>query len=132
MIAYLVGGGWSMWSILIVGVALCATAARFAWRPKPDQLAFLGTMALATLTATLQGVLVELGSWLSDPQRGETTDLARTVTKAFLANTPPASFGGALLCLAALLVAVGASRLPSRLPSRRCSPSPRNVTPDCA
>lgn len=113
MLAYFGGGGWSMWSILIVGAALCAAAARFAWRPAPGRLAFLGTMALATLTATLQGVLVDMGSWLSDPQRGETTELARTVKLAFLANTPPASFGGALLCLAALLVAAGASRLPS-------------------
>jgi hypothetical protein len=124
MLAYLVEGGFSLWSILIVGVAFCAVALHFAWRPAPGRFGLLGTMGLATLTVTLQGVLMDMGSWLKEPQRGETLDLARTVKLGALENTPPAGFGGALLCFAILLVAIGAVRLSTRVSPRWPEASP--------
>jgi hypothetical protein len=107
-------GGWPMWSILFLGMFLLGASLRFAIRPERARIGFLVCMSLATLAATLHGMVMDLGTVffvVADPARVPDAEVTRTLLQGFHESTRPGTFGGGLLTIAFILMAVGYSRL---------------------
>ncbi|NUP11932.1 MAG: hypothetical protein HOW73_38285 [Polyangiaceae bacterium] len=118
-------GGWGMWSILVFGLIMVGSAGRFAARPDRRQLPFLGAMALTTVVSILEATWMALGAVfkaLSDEQRIPDAVLTRTMWEGFKECTRPGAFGGGLLTIACLFLAVGLLRMTPRASSPSTKP----------
>jgi hypothetical protein len=114
MVEFFMEGGWGMWAILIFGVTTVGAAIRFAARPQRGQIAFIAAMGLTTLVSTAHATWTDLGAVfnaLSDDKRVPDATMSRVLMEGLKECTRPGAFGGALLTLACLLVAVGVLRL---------------------
>jgi hypothetical protein len=107
-------GGWPMWSILFVGFFLIGASLRFAVRPDRAKIGFLKYLSFAVLASSIQGMVMDLGTvfwWTTDKERVPDADLARTLLQGFHESTRPGTFGGGILVIALVLMAIGSSRL---------------------
>lgn len=106
-------GGWGMWAILFVGVLLIVDAARFAYKPDPKRLGFLGMLALSTVSASICTTLMDVGkvfSVLAREEKIEDHQLVRILLEGLKECMSPGMFGAVILTITALLVAVGMLR----------------------
>jgi hypothetical protein len=106
-------GGWGMWTILIFGGVLLGAAAAFAIKPERRRLSFVAAMGLTTLISTIHATWTDFGAVfhaLEDPQRVPDAEFQRTLMAGMKESTRPGSFGGFVLTLAVLLVAIGILR----------------------
>lgn len=107
-------GGWPMWVILFVGATLIGASLRFAIKPHAAKKEFIKYLCFATLAATVQGVIMDLGTvfyWVSDAARVPDAQVTRILLQGFHESTRPSTFGGGILVLALVLMAIGSSRL---------------------
>ncbi len=107
-------GGWPMWSILFVGFFLLGASLRFAIRPDRAKVGFLKYLSFATLAAAIQGTVMDLGAvfhYTVDRDRVSDAELPRVLLQGFHESTRPGSFGGGILVIALVLMAIGSSRL---------------------
>lgn len=117
MVEFFAEGGWGMWVILFVGVALLGAAGRFAARPSRRQVAPLGAMALATLISIVHATWTDFGAVfgaVADEKRVADAALTRVLFEGLKECTRPGAFGGAVLTVAAVLFAVGLLRMEPR------------------
>lgn len=106
-------GGWGMWTILVFGGVLLGAAIAFAIKPERSRLGFIGAMGLTTLFTTLHATWTDFGAVfhaMSDSARVSDAEFQRTLMAGFKESTRPGSFGGFVLTLAALIVAIGILR----------------------
>lgn len=106
-------GGWGMWAILFVGVLLIVDAARFAHRPDPTRLGFLGMLALSTVSASVCTTLMDVGkvfSVLAREDKVPDEKIVRILFQGMKECLSPGMFGAVILTITALLVAVGMLR----------------------
>jgi hypothetical protein len=106
-------GGWGMWTILVFGGVLLGAAVAFAIKPERSRLGFIGAMGLTTLFTTLHATWTAFGAVfnaMSDPKVVPDAEFQRTLMEGFKESTRPGAFGGFVLTLAALLLAVGILR----------------------
>lgn len=114
MIDFFIEGGWSMWLILLVGGALVGASLRFAMKPHGAKKEFLKYLSFATIAASLHGMLMDVGMvfwYCTDSTRCPDAELTRTLLQGFKESTRPGTFGGGLLVIALVLMAIGSSRL---------------------
>lgn len=107
-------GGWPMWLILFVGLALIGASIRFALKPHEAKKEFLKYLCFATIAATFQGMIMDLGSvfhWVSQESNTPDAAITRTLLQGFHESTRPGTFGGSVLVIALVLMAIGSSRL---------------------
>ncbi|MDI1443310.1 hypothetical protein [Polyangium sp. 6x1] len=107
-------GGWPMWAILFVGSFLIGASLRFAVRPDRAKVGLLKYLSLAVIAASIQGMVMDLGTvfkYTVDPDRVPDAELTRTLLQGFHESTRPGTFGGGLLTIALVLMAIGSSRL---------------------
>jgi hypothetical protein len=106
-------GGWGMWAILFVGFLLIVDAARFAHKPDPKRLGFLGMLALATVSASVCTTLMDIGKVFSVLARKDKVpdgQIVRILFEGMKECMSPGMFGAVILTITALLVAVGMLR----------------------
>jgi hypothetical protein len=123
-------GGWGMWAILFLGVALIVSAGRFAVKPERRRTGFLGGLALSTVFATLYALSTDLGMvfyTVADRDKVPDAELARTLLQGLKESSRPVSFGSLILTVAALLFAAGMARAGTLTEGRPSDPagSPR-------
>jgi hypothetical protein len=114
MVEFFKEGGWSMWLILVVGATLVGASLRFAIKPHAAKKEFLKYLSFATIAASIHGMLMDVGMvfwYCTDEQRCPDAELTRTLLQGFKESTRPGTFGGGLLVIALVLMAIGASRL---------------------
>lgn len=108
-------GGWSMWFLTIFGALCVMAAAGFAWRPDPSQLPRIACLSRAVGWSTLVGVSTDLAAVgftiPSKPEWAHSPDLPLLVLQGFAESMSPATYGGAILSVTALLLAAGHGRL---------------------
>jgi hypothetical protein len=112
-------GGFGMWPILVLGVILLVVAVRFAVRPDRQQLGFLGALAAAVVVATIHATWTDLGAvfgYFADAHHAD-APVTRALMEGLKESTRPGSFGGGILTLSLIFVAVGAARFPRTAPS---------------
>jgi hypothetical protein len=113
MIEFFKEGGWGMWPILFMGVAVLAASARYAWQPEKQRLGFICAMAAATLLSTITATLSDVGTVCfavaQDPRFAD-ADKKAVFLEGMKESTRPGVFGTTVLSVAALLVAAGMSR----------------------
>ena len=113
MIQIFRNGGWGMWAILFVGILLIVDAARFAYKPDPKRLGFLGMLALSTVSASVCTTLIDVGkvfSVLAREDKIPDDQIVRILFEGLMECMSPGMFGAALLTITALLVAAGMLR----------------------
>ena len=106
-------GGWGMWAILFVGVLLIVDAARFAHKPDPERLAFLGMLALSIVSASVCTTLMDVGKVFSVLAREDKVpdgQIVRILFQGMKECMSPGMFGAVILTITALLLAVGMLR----------------------
>jgi len=117
MVDFFREGGWGMWVILFLGLALLGAAGRFAARPSRRQVAPIGAMALATVISSVHATLTDIGAVfavLSDDKRFPDAMVTRVLFEGLKECTRPGAFAGAVLTVAAVLFAVGLLRMEPR------------------
>jgi len=115
MIAIFRDGGWGMWAILFVGLLLIVEAARFAHRPDPKRLGFMGMLALSTVTASVCTTLMDVSqvfSVLAREDKVPDAQVIRILLEGMKECLSPGMFGAAILTITGLLVAAGMLRRP--------------------
>lgn len=106
-------GGWGMYPVLVFGLLLVGTSARYAWDGEPMRLRFALALSALLIVSTLNAMLTDLAAvfdYVSDPARTPDAALARTLCTGLKESTRPGALGGALLSLALVFVAVGVYR----------------------
>lgn len=108
-------GGAPSFVTVVFGLVALVAAARFAWRPEPGRLAYIGGLGLAVLFASLAGVAADLAAvavnvagneaWASSPE------LPVIVLMGFGESMAPAILGFSVLSVVALVSAVGLRRM---------------------
>jgi hypothetical protein len=113
--AFLRGGGWSTWMVLLLGGICLGCAVRFAWRPESRRLPLVRTLTWATVFAILAGLAANATAVLAHMQRtgpGESeVERWQTWVGGLGEVLAPAVLGFTLLALAWMFAAVGTRRM---------------------
>lgn len=113
MLQFFVEGGWGMWSVLVFGLVLLATAGRYAFDGEPARLRFALAVSAVLLVSMTHAMLTNVAAvfwYVQDPERVADDELSRTVFIGLMESTRPGALGGALLTLGLVLVAIGVYR----------------------
>lgn len=119
MLDFFTEGGFAMWLILALGVVLLAASVRFAIRPDRAHVGLLVALGIAVAAASLQGMLMDMGSVFSFLARsGAELEREKQFTLVLMQglkeSTRPGTFGGGILVLCCIAIAIGAARYPRR------------------
>ncbi len=110
-------GGFPMYFILVFGLVMLVTALAYAVRPAKEREGFVKWMCVATIASVVSGTAGDFAAVAhyveTHPMGG--AELGRIVVVGFGESMSPAIFGGSLLSLTALAMAVGRRRLDARL-----------------
>lgn len=107
-------GGWGMWAILFVGLGLLAATGRFAWKPDPRRLGFIGGLTLSTAFAVLYALSTDLGTVfgaVAGMEKLEGDQRVRILLQGLKESSRPVTFGATILTVAALLFTAGMARM---------------------
>lgn len=119
MLEFFLGGGWSMFVVLVLGLAAVVAAARFAFRPEPARIGAIEALTRATVFAALAGVLSCFGAvGAKVPAHPEWAERMGGLGNVVLAGVgeamAPGVLGFGLLSVAWLAMATGHRRLARR------------------
>lgn len=115
-------GGWGMWPVMLLGLAVVAAAFRYASRPEAPWLRFVAALWLTLLVVTVHAVITDLAAvfhYLEDATRVPDAQFARVLVTGLKESSRPAGLGGIFLTLAPLIIAVGFYRGGIALTGRR-------------
>lgn len=113
MLQFFAEGGWGMWPVLVFGLVMLGTSARYAWDLEPARLRFVVALAAVELVSATHAMLADVAQvfwYVSDPDRVADGELARITFVGLMESTRPGLLGGGLLTLALVLVAIGVYR----------------------
>ena len=115
MTTWFVAGGWIMWFLSLVGAVAIAAAIGFARAPDPAKLPRLSCLARAVAWALVTGIVTDLAAVGTNipahPEWAHSPDLPLLVLAGVAESMSPATLGGAILSVIALLTAVGHGRM---------------------
>jgi hypothetical protein len=103
-------GGWGMWPVMLLGLAVVAGAVRYASHPGAPRLRFAAALWLTLLVATAHAVATDVAAvlhYLEDATRAPDSQFSRILVTGLKESLRPAALGGIFLTLAPLVVAVG-------------------------
>jgi len=114
MLEFFKEGGWPMWMILFIGFYLLGASLRFAVKPHAAKKDLLKYLSFATIAASVQGIVMDLGTvfhYLTSVERAPDAEMSRILMQGLHESTRPVTFGGGILTIALVLMAIGSSRL---------------------
>lgn len=115
MVELFLGGGYSMFLVLVFGALAFATACIFAWRPEERRVGILRALSAATAFSVAAGVTANIAAVMSKVPRNEewahSPDVHLIVMTGIGESMAPAILGFTLLSLAWLVTAVGVRRM---------------------
>lgn len=117
MLQFFKNGGFGMFPILALGLALLATGASFARSGRKDTEAFLERIMKATLWASVVAFALDLMTVGFFVARQESVDggVVRIVAEGIAESLSPVVLGGGFLMVGWLFVAVGRRKVDQRL-----------------
>ena len=117
MLEFFHEGGWGMYPVLVLGLMLTVSAARYALDGEPVRLRFIGVLSLTHLAfiATALAADVAMVFWyLQSRERVPDAELWRILFEGLKESSRPALLGFPLLGLALILVSIGVYRVDRR------------------
>lgn len=115
MVEFMKAGGWSMWFVLILGLATLAAAILFVARRELGKLALVRALSLATLFAIASGLCANVAAVMTyAADHAPEGELVEVVTRGLSESLAPGILGFTMLSISWLLVAVGTRRAQDR------------------
>jgi len=114
MLGFMRSGGWNMWFLAVIGGVMVWTAIRFARNADPHRLSILRALTVAVVVASIGGFfsgLIKVCSFAGDSYNEFTSRLPLLV-QGFGESCANLVWGGALVVITWILVAVGVRRMP--------------------
>jgi hypothetical protein len=115
MVDFFIAGGWMMFLVLAIGIALLITAAKFARGASPQGLSIIRALTFAVVFASIAGVATNLASVgrhvSSDPELIKKP--LENILWGFNEAMGPLILGFSLVAIAWILVAFGVRRMPA-------------------
>lgn len=114
MVRFFVEGGWGMYPVLVLGLILVWSSARYSLDLEPVRLRFIIALSASLLVTMTHATWTCFAAVFQYLHRSSSEPFAQTLMTGLMESTRPATLGGALLALASILVAVGAYRSSQR------------------
>lgn len=115
MVELMKAGGWSMWIVLLFGLATLVAAGFFVFRRDLGKLALVRALGLATLFAIATGLCANVAAVLTNaPEHAPDGHLVEAVMLGLAEALAPGILGFTMLSISWLLVAVGTRRAQDR------------------
>jgi hypothetical protein len=117
MLQFFKNGGFGMFPILALGLALLVTGAAFARSGRKESEAFLERVMKATLWASVVAFALDLMTVGFYVSRQESVDsgVVRIVAEGFAESLSPVVLGGGFLMIGWIFVALGRRKVDQRL-----------------
>lgn len=112
MVDFFRAGGFNMFVLAGLGVAMLWTAVRFARNADPQRLSLIRALTWVLVFASVTGFVVNLGATAKYVARLEPEDPVSALLMGFAESTANIALGGGIGVLTWLLVAVGVRRMP--------------------
>ena len=106
-------GGWSMFVILALGIAMLVVAGLFARKPERSKVDAIKALSAAVVFSVITGVMSDLATVGHAVASGKFADapVYQIAFQGFAESLAPAILGMSLLMIAWLIVAVGLRQL---------------------
>lgn len=114
MLMFFVEGGVLMWPILVLGLLMVGSAARYLVDGEPIRLRFLLFLGLALVTTTILAVALDVSLVLNYLTRAPREDFALLLATGLKESSRPAILAFGLLGLALDLILIGVYRVGRR------------------
>ena len=114
MVELMKAGGWSMWIVLIVGLATMVSAGVFVFRRDARKLALVRALTLATVFAIVTGLCANVAAVMTYAASGPDVPVHVVVMQGLAEALAPGVLGFTMLSIGWLLVAVGTRRAQDR------------------
>src|SRR5262245_455064 len=112
MLGFFRAGGFNMWVLLAVGIAIVATAVRFARNADAQRLSLIRALTWMLLFATVTGFVAGLAATAKHTLELEPADPVPYLLGGFAESCANLLLGGGIGFITWLLVAVGVRRMP--------------------
>jgi hypothetical protein len=113
MLEYMRAGGFNMWVIAALGIAILWNAVRFAYRADARRLSVLRALTWTLVFTSITGFFVALGvTAVHAPALRPELPLEESLLQGFAESTTNLTFGGGLCTLTWGLIALGLRRMP--------------------
>jgi hypothetical protein len=103
-------GGWAMYPVLILGLVLLGSTARYAFDLETVRLRFIAALSLALVAFIASGLVINTAMvfwYLQSPERVPDAQYLRILAEGLKEASRPANLGLPMLGLALILVSVG-------------------------
>jgi hypothetical protein len=115
MVEFMMAGGWSMWIVLIFGLATLVAAAVFVFRRDLGKLALVRALTLATVFAVCTGLCANVAAVMTHAAGRTDIPVHVMVMQGLAESLAPGILGFTMLSVGWLLVAVGTRRAQDRM-----------------
>ena len=115
MVEFMKAGGWSMWIVLIIGLATMVAAGFFLFRRDLGKLALVRALTLATVFAMATGLCANVAAVMTYAAGNADVALHVVVMQGLAEALAPGVLGFTMLSIAWLLIAVGTRRAQDRI-----------------
>jgi hypothetical protein len=114
MVELMKAGGWSIWIVLIFGLATMVAAGVFVFRRDLRKLALVRALTLATVFAIATGLCANVAAVMTYAASAADVPLHVVVMQGLAEALAPGVLGFTMLSIGWLLVAVGTRRAQDR------------------
>ena len=112
MVDFIIAGGYGMFILLALGVAILIPAVKFARNADPQRLSLIRALTVAIAFATVVGVTSGFAATCHYVVGHEPKEPLPVLLQGFAESVTNVILGGSILTVAWILVAVGVRRMP--------------------
>jgi hypothetical protein len=116
MLSFFRAGGFNMFVLAGIGIALLWTSARFARNADPQRLSLIRALTWVLVFSTVTGFMANLAATAKHAVDAPPEDLVPYLLLGFAESTANVVLGGGIGVLTWILVAVGVRRMPGDRP----------------
>jgi hypothetical protein len=112
MLRFFLAGGFNMWVLAVLGIAILVLAVRFAVRADPQRLSIIRALTWALVFSSINGFIAGLATTAKHVIEWEPADPIPYLLGGFAESCSNLLLGGGLLSVTWTLIAVGVRRMP--------------------